>query len=152
MSRIQGRRFGWRTLGLAALLAGSAWWLFGLSVSRTGGSTYVARRLFGRVTRIHVLDDAFRERERLLFSWSEPFEVGDPITECASIFPERWLDMNGDGRWDTWLKRIGPDSSGRCRVEYRVDTTLTGQPDWTFTRDFSEHEEAQAAMVARRGF
>lgn len=137
---------------MVVLLFGLAWWLFGVSVWRTGETTYVARRLLGRVTRIHVLDRTFRERERVFFSWSEPFDVGDPITDCAAIFPERWQDVNHDGHWDTWLRRLGPDASGHCRVEYRVDTTLSGRPDWTFTLDYSDYEEAHAAMVARRGF
>ena len=141
-----------RTVGASVVLLGGVWWLFGISVSRVGPSTCVSRRFFGRVTRIHLFDATFRERERLLFRWSEPFEIGDPITDCAAIFPERWLDMNGDGRWDTWLMRLGPDASGHCRVEYRVDTTLSGAPDWTFVREFSEYDDAHRAIVARRGF
>jgi hypothetical protein len=60
--------------------------------------------------------------------------------------------MNGDGRWDTWLRRVGPDESGRCRVEYRVDTKLTGTPDWVFVLDFADYEKGDEMMKARRGF
>src|SRR5262249_17974338 len=117
-------RSAWRTVGMALVVLAAAWWMFGFSVSRAGQFTHVSRRVFGTVTRIHIFEGTLRERERVLFPWSEPFEGGDPITDCAAIFPERWLDMNGDGRWDTWLRRLGPDGSGECRVEYRVDTTL----------------------------
>jgi hypothetical protein len=145
-------RLWWLSLAFVVAVAGCGWWLFGISIWRTGQHTYISRRVLGRVTRIHVLDSTLRERERLLFRLSEPFERGDPVTDCAAIFPERWLDMNGDGIWDTWLTRLGPDVSGHCRVEYRVDTTLDGAPDWTFARNFSAYEEANAAIVARRGF
>jgi hypothetical protein len=149
---VRRRAHLWRAAALVALLLGLAWWLFGVSVWRLGKTTCVARRVFGRVTRIHVLDETLKEREQILFSWSEPFEARDPATDCAAIFPEHWLDANRDGRWDTWLRRIGPDASGHCRVEYRVDTTLSGKPDWTFTRNSDDYEAAHAAIVARRGF
>jgi hypothetical protein len=142
----------WLSIGVVVVLAASIWWLFGVSIARTGQLTYVSRRVFGRVTRVHVLDHTLTERERFVFSWTEPFENGDPVTECAAIFPERWLDMNGDGTWDTWLRRLGPDAAGHCRVEYRVDTTRDGEPDWMFARNLAEYDEAKAAIVARRGF
>src|SRR5262245_47704171 len=106
-----GRR--WSHIGLVLLTMGLLWWQFGFSVVETNELTVVTRRVFGRVTRIHVFDRSWRERERLLFPWLEPFEHGDPITECAAIFPKHWQDRNRDGRWDTWLSRVGPDASGR---------------------------------------
>lgn len=112
------------------------------------------QRFFGRTTRIDSVfvtgDKALRER--LVFSWSEPFVNGDPMTECAAIVPETWQDANGDGRWDTWLYRVGPDSEGNCRVEYRVDTKGCGSPDWTFSVPYAEYEKAKQMMVDRRGF
>jgi hypothetical protein len=114
--------------------------------------TLVLRRSFGRVTRVDILDAASHARERILFPWSEPYQPGDAATQCATIFPEHWLDMNGDGRWDTWLRRTGPDQNGRCRVEYQVDTKLAGTPDWVFVLDFGEYDKGNAMMKARRGF
>jgi hypothetical protein len=146
-----------RRSGVAALIClamgATAWWLFGFETHRSGnGGALVLYRRWGRVTRIDVLDTATRPRERILFTWSEPYTESDPATECAAIFPERWLDMNGDGRWDTWMRRTGPDWSGHCSVEYQVDTKGTGAPDWTFVLGFSEYEKANQMMKARRGF
>jgi hypothetical protein len=128
-----------------------AWWQFGVTVYRLGDRTAVEQRVLGRVTAIHVLA-GLAERERFLFPWSEPFEHGDPLTECAAILPEHWLDLNSDGRWDTWLKRLGPDGAGRCSVQYLVDTDLDGRSDWTFVLRFSEYDKGTAMMKARRGF
>ena len=142
-----------RSTVLGALLAlGLSWWLFGITVVRLGSGTVVLQRVLGRVTRIYFLDPTFRETERLLYPWSEPYEQGDPMTFCASLVPERWLDANHDGRWDTWLLKLGPDASGECGLEFRVDTMLKGQPDWVFTRRGQEVQKAWAVIEARRGF
>lgn len=103
-----------------------------------------------------MLDEKSREIERLVYPWSEPFTPGDPLTSCAAIPPETWSDGNADGRWDTWRIRLGPDKDGECSIEYRIDTKLTGEPDWIFTKGFLEsqdnHESIHASIVARRGF
>ena len=62
----------------------------------------------------------FAERERSLFRWSGPYEPGDPMSDGAAIFPERWLDMDEDGRRDTWMRPVGPDAQRRgLRVDER---------------------------------
>jgi hypothetical protein len=133
---------------------GSAWWLFGFSTYRMGESRTTLYRRFGRVTRIdsNVVANGKTIHERLVFSWSKPFVSGDPITDCAAIFPESWQDRNGDGRWDTWIYRVGPDSTGHCKVEYRVDTKGLGRPDWIFTLPYGQYKKADAMMQERRGF
>ncbi len=140
--------------GVGLVLLALAWWLFGFRTYRYGGSTMTLRRFFGRVTRIDsvIVSNGRRYPERILFPWSDPYTPGDPITECAAIFPQVWQDRNGDGRWDTWLRRVGPDSKSRCRIEYQVDTTLTGTPDWTFVLNYGDYKKADAMMKARRGF
>jgi hypothetical protein len=137
-------------LGVATVVLGLGWWLFGFRIQRTRGTTIVARRVFGRVTRVHIFE-GLHERERILLDWSDPYG-GDPATECAAIFPQRWLDLNGDGRWDTWLKRLGPDPTGHCLVQYQVDTADSGRPDWVFALPFNEYQKGTAMMKRRRGF
>lgn len=111
-------------------------------------------RRFGRVTRIDLDSpvNGTTTRERLLFSWSDPFVNGDPLTDCAAIFPESWQDRNGDGRWDTWLYRVGPDAAGHCQVEYRIDTKGSGRPDWVFRLPYGQYGKANAMIRERRGF
>jgi hypothetical protein len=118
-------------VALVVVGLGASWWLFGFSTYRLGDSSLTMCRFFGRVTRIdsYVVAKGKAYRERRLFSWSEPFVNGNSVTDCGAIHPEVWQDLNGDGRWDTWLFRVGPDSSGHCQVEYRVDTKGTGRPD-----------------------
>ncbi len=145
--RIQKR---WMAIGALAGL-GTAWWLFGCSVRRSDNQVVILRRVFGRVTNVHIFSGR-AERERILFPWSEPYEQADPTSECAAIPPERWMDLNGDGRWDTWLRRVGPDDRGHCAVQYQVDTNLDAKPDWQFVLGFSDYEKGAAMMKARRGF
>jgi len=132
------------------------WWLFGVSIYREPkfNATMISHRFFGRVTRIDykVVDHGITYKERWLFSWSDPYTEGDPITECAAIFPERWQDCNGDGKWDTWLFKIGPDSSGKCKIQYRVDTKLSGKPDWVFMAEYGDYEKTRQMIIERRGF
>ena len=141
-----------RRRGAAVVVAlGVFWWLFGISVLQGGSHPIVLQRVFGRVTRVHMLV-GFRETDRLLYPWSMPFTPGDPVSSCGAIHPQWWMDRNDDGRWDTWLVGVGPDKDGECGYEYRVDTTLSGKPDWTFTKPFLKKEEAMALIKARRGF
>lgn len=70
----------------------------------------------------------------------------------AAILPEVWQDWDGDGNWDTWLYRVGPDRQGECSVEYRVDLSGDGRPDWRFIRRYGEYEQARSKIVTRRGF
>lgn len=139
--------------GAAVIMLGAAWWLFGFEVHRLGGRTLVFRRVFGRVTTVHRLI-GLSERERYVFPWSEPYRHGhaSPLIGCAAIFPMVLRDDNSDGQWDIWLYRTGPDAAGECRQEYRVDTDLDGQPDWTFAKDFNDYKEAAEMVKARRGF
>ena len=134
--------------------AAVGWWLFGFSVSRTGESHITLHRFFGRVTRIDsvIVMNGKARRERILFPWSAPFAAGDPATECGAIFPEVWQDRKGDGRWDTWLKKVGPDASGHCQVQYLVDTKGSGKPDWIFVMNYGDYKRADEAIKARRGF
>ena len=145
-----------RVLRVAAVFAGLAiaWWLFGWSTGITPLGKITLRRYFGRVTRIDCSTRVNGKlvRERILFPWSEPFVRGEPITSCAAIMPERWQDRNGDGRWDTWLRRVGPDGSGECHVEYLVDTLGSGKPDWSFVMSYRDFEKADAMIKERRGF
>ena len=142
-------------LAAAGILLSSVWYLFGFKTESTGdGWKWVLHRSFGRVTRIDHFRPANGSRpfERIVFPWSEPYEGGDPMTSCASIFPELWQDRNGDGKWDTWAKRVGPDADGECRVRYEVDTSGSGKPDWVFVADLRDYEKASQAIIARRGF
>jgi hypothetical protein len=148
------RRRAVLTVGIVLGLIAIAWWLFGFSTHRIVGSKMTLHRFFGRVTRIdsEIPVEGKTIRERLLFSWSKPWVNFDPLTDCAAIFPEVWQDRNGDGKWDTWLRRVGPDAKGHCQVEYQVDTTLSGKPDWTFVLDYGDYKKADAMIKARRGF
>lgn len=139
---------------LVVLGVGAGWWMFGWSTYRLNGSEMTTHRFFGRVTRIDsvVVANGKRLRERLVFSWSEPFVNRDPISDCGAIWPEMWQDRNGDGRCDTWLYRVGPDSAGRCQVEYRVDTKGTGRPDFVFRLPYGQREKADTMMRERRGY
>lgn len=139
--------------GVACFLA-LAWWLFGFTTHREGPFTTRLYRRWGRVTRIDMsaIDGRRTTHERILFKWSEPYERGDPTTLCSAILPEVWQDWNGDGKWDTWLFRAGPNAQGECSVEYRVDLTNDGKPDWRFFSRHGEHEKARTRVVARRGF
>lgn len=135
-------------------LGGVAWWLFGVSIHSNEVMTLVLHRRFGRVLRVDVLYATSRAqcRERLLYTWAEPFAFGDPLTSCAALAPEAWQDRNCDGHWDTWTRRIGPDAQGRCQVEFEVDTTADGEPDWRFLSAFADIDEAIERIEARRGF
>lgn len=142
-------------VGAVAIVgAGAGWWLFGFTTFRRDNSQMTFRRFFGRVTRIDssVAVDGKIRRDRILFPWSDPYVPGDPMTTCGAIFPEVWQDRNGDGTWDTWLRRVGPDAAGDCKVEYRVDTKGTGQPDWMFVMAYKDFKKADELMKARRGF
>ena len=144
-----------RLLPAAAVLAVAAlaWWLFGFTTHREGPFTTRAYRRFGRVTRVDMsVADAPQFRTRFVYTWGEPYEQGDPVTSCAAIQPEIWQDLNGDGNWDTWLYRVGPDRSGECSVEYRVDLTNDGKPDWRFISAHGEHELARSRLLSCRGF
>jgi hypothetical protein len=141
--------------GLVAIGAGVSWWLFGFSRIQFRGTTMTSYRFFGRVTRIDSTgtgDDGKTQRERLVFTWSKPFRNRHWVTGCEAIFPESWEDRNGDGRWDTWIYRVGPDPRGECQVEYRVDTKNSGRPDWVFRLPDGEYKKANAMMIERRGF
>jgi hypothetical protein len=142
-----GRRFGWTALAVATAFV--AWRLFGLQFWSLGDHRYVARRVFGRVTRVHVFDRHGTEVSRIFGTWAEPLE-GDPATECGAILPAQWQDDDGDGRWDRWARRV--QSGERCFVEYRVDTDHNGAADWEFVESWQDYEETAAAIKARRGY
>jgi hypothetical protein len=137
-------------------VASATWWLFGWTTGITPEGPQTAHRFFGRVTR---LDDTTKVngrmvRERILYRWSAPFGRGEGWQSCVVIPPERWQDRNNDGRWDTWLRRVGPDTRGECSVEYLVDTKGTGQPGWSFVVAYGaeKQQQADALVAARRGF
>jgi hypothetical protein len=139
---------------VALALALVAWWLFGFS-STTEDRIRVRRyRYFGRVTRIDIVvtKPGQTNHTRILYPWSEPWREGDPITSCAAIPPEVLQDRNGDGTWDTWLYRVGPDSSGQCSVEYRIDLTNDGRADWRFVSAYGQYGEADRRIHTRRNF
>jgi hypothetical protein len=140
-------------VGATAFLLGTGWWLFGSSTHGSKLGRIVTHRFFGRTTSIDMYFPGSRKPvERLVYSWAEPFEQGDPITSCAAIPPARWQDRNHDGQWDTWLLRTGPDDSGECGIEYRVDTTGRGEPDWTFSLPYGQYRHADELIKKRRGF
>jgi hypothetical protein len=143
-----------KALAIAALaLVGTCWWLFGITFYKEGPHTMTLHRWFGRVTRVDVVSSAEKvTRLRILYSWSEPYEQGDPIGSCSSTLPEAWQDWNGDGRWDTWTYRVGPDRAGECSVEYRVDLNNDERPDWRFVSRFGDWDRAHEAIKRRRGF
>lgn len=128
-----------RKVAVALSLLAASWWLFGFEVGGSGDYTYIFRRVLGPVTRIHVFSKEWLEVERTLFSWSEPFRNAHYTTDCGMIFPEIWRDSNEDGRWDTWLRRVGPDENDHCQVEYNVDTDEDGVADWTFLADYFDY-------------
>ena len=142
-------------LGAAAMLAlaAIAWALFGWSTYTSKAGTLVSHRFFGRITNVDIyLAGARTPVEHSVYSWSEPYAQGDPLTSCAAIPPARWQDRNHDGRWDTWLERTAPDVAGECGIEYRVDTTGRGVPDWTFSLPYGQQGRANDLIKSRRGF
>ncbi|HEX8169257.1 MAG TPA: hypothetical protein VF824_01815 [Thermoanaerobaculia bacterium] len=143
-----------RVVAGGAILLALAWWLFGFTTYREGPFTTTLYRRWGRVTRIDMSANDARQitHERILFKWSDPYEPGDPTTSCAAIPSEVWQDRNRDGKWDTWLFRTSPNAHGDCSIEYRVDLTNDGHPDWQFTSAFGKYEEARAGIVRRRGY
>jgi hypothetical protein len=140
-------------LAIAVLvLAGIGWWLFGTSVITERSSTMTFHRWFGRVTRIDVVFEGEKTlRDRFVYSWREPYEKGDPNGTCGGP-PEIWEDRNGDGRWDTWMYRVGPDRSGQCSTEYRLDLNNDERPDWRFVSGPGEWTNAHKLIKQRRGF
>jgi hypothetical protein len=137
---------------LALCLA--VWWLFGFRVSRSERHTVILRRVFGRVTQIHVIE-GWTEVERLIFPWSDPFVNAhnfSSLDDCAAIFPAVWQDRDRNGEWDTWRFRVGPNAAGNCQVEYRVDSTGDGAADFVFVAAGSDYEASEARIKARRGF
>ncbi|HEX7830165.1 MAG TPA: hypothetical protein VF787_10935, partial [Thermoanaerobaculia bacterium] len=72
--------------GVVVLLA-LGWWLFGFTTYREGPYTTQHFRRWGRVTRIDISanDDRKIARERIYYTWSEPYEPGDPTTSCSTI-------------------------------------------------------------------
>jgi hypothetical protein len=148
-------RKGFKIAALVLVGAGASWWLFGFNRTQLPDGTITAYRFFGRVTRIDSTwtgNDGKTRRQRLVFTWSKPFRNRHWVTGCDAIFPESWNDLNGDGLWDTWIYRVGPDATGTCQVEYRVDTKNSGRPDWVFRLPYGEYKKANAMMIARRGF
>jgi hypothetical protein len=146
-----------RRLAIPALVIaglGVSWWLFGFNTHQFGESSITSHRFLGRVTRIDsvVVAGGRAVRTRQIYPWAEPFVNGDPMTDCAAICPESWQDRNGDGRWDTWIYRVGPDGAGQCQVEYRVDSKGAGQPDWVFRLPAGQFEKANLMIKERRGF
>jgi hypothetical protein len=111
-------------------------------------------RWFGRVTRVDLSFSAGGKiaRERFLYTWGAPYEVGDPIASCAAIPPEVWEDADGDGEWDIWRRRVGPDQRGECATEYRVDLDRDGRADWRFISGYGAGEDVRRKIVDRRGY
>jgi hypothetical protein len=143
----------WRAATVATLAVGlTGWWLFGFSRESEGPLTTTMYRRFGRVTRSDMSDRSRNDRMRVIYSWSEPYEQGDPITSCAAVLPETWQDWNADGRWDTWTYRVGPDRAGECSVEYRVDLNGDERSDWRFVSAFHSSDRARQRIVDHRGF
>jgi hypothetical protein len=136
-----------------ALMGAVIWLLFGSSSQSLELGRIVKHRSWGRTTSVdmYALGDA-QPVDRLIFSWHEPALDGDLMTSCAAIPPVQWCDHNHDGRWDMWLYRTGPDASGECGVEYRVDTTGRGTPDWTFSLPFGQYHVARELIETRRGY
>ena len=136
-----------------AVLAGF-WNMFRSSTHQAGSlGAVVEYRFFGRVTRVDMTPRGDSSpTDRFVYTWSEPFENGDPLTSCAAIALEHWQDRNRDGRWDTWLRRVGPDTFGECQVLYEIDTTGRGTPDWSFTLPYGQWRHADDLIQKRRGF
>ncbi len=59
-------------------------------------------------------------------------------------------DRDFDGRWDTWTVNLGPNGIGKCIIEYKVDTSGDGKPDWTFTS--ADSVKAYQDIMEARGF
>jgi hypothetical protein len=135
----------------AALLA---WWLFGFTTFGEGPYTARMQRWCGRVTRVDLSWSAGGKitRERFLYTWAAPYQVGDPITSCDAIPPEVWEDADGDGEWDACRRRVAPDQRGECATEYRVDLDRDGRADWRFVTAYSDGEDVRRKIVARRGY
>ena len=77
----------------------AVWSLFGFRVTHLESHTVIARRVFGRVTQIHLIE-GWTEVERLIFLWSEPFVNAhnfSSLDDSAAIFPGVWQDRDRNG-------------------------------------------------------
>jgi hypothetical protein len=119
--------FGWRTV----------------EDSQRGALRY--QRVLGRSV-ILTIDENLDGRAdgRYVFSWLRPADR--PHTR-----PLRYReDRNRDGVWDTWIREMGPNEHGENEMEFRVDLTGDGEPDWKFKS--LDALSGYEAIVETRGF
>jgi hypothetical protein len=116
--------------GALLLVAGGslAWLGFGWRTETgTDRGTLRYQRVLGRAVILTVDQDADgRPEGRYVYSWLRP-------ADQPHARPTRYReDRNGDGTWDTWIREMGPNERGEEELQFLVDLTGDGEPDWKF--------------------
>ena len=121
------RRWGVR-VGMVLGTAVLGWLLFGWTVDELAGQGRLRyQRVLGRSVLLTVDEDRDgRIDGRYVYSWFRPADR--PHTRPVR-FQE---DRNRDGVWDVWVRETGKNKYGDDELEFRVDVTGDGVPDWTF--------------------
>lgn len=138
-------------LGVLFAVTAIGWWLFGWSSEDNPAlGVFTYQRCFARTTTI--LLDSNRDGSpdaRVSYSWSDPYDgVLDGL--CVGLGARMAEDRDFDGRWDVWTRNLGPAVAYGCLIEYRVDTTGDGEPDWSFRT--TDSMQAYNDIAAKRGF
>ena len=130
-------------LGVVAL-----WYLFGWSTLDNPSLGIIRQhRYFGRTTILTA--DTNRDGSidfRAAYQWSDPYQgtVNGPCGDNNVLLTE---DRNHDGRWDTWVERVGI-----CQLLWRADTTGDGAPDWQLQAPYNESQKVYEVLQEKRGF
>jgi hypothetical protein len=134
--------------GSLLLLAGAplAWLGFGWrTVDDADRGILRYQRVLGRAVILAVDEDRDgRADGRYVFSWMRP-------ADRPQARPLRYReDRNHDGIWDTWIREMGPNEHGENELQFLVDLTGDGEPDWKFKS--LDVLSGYQAIVETRGF
>jgi hypothetical protein len=140
-----GRRL---LVGSLLLLAGVplVWVGFGWrTVDSPGHGIRRYQRVLGRAVLLTIDEDRDgRTDGRYVYSWLRPADR--PHTR-----PLRYReDRNRDGVWDTWIRELGPNEDGNSELQFLVDLTGDGEPDWKFKS--LDALSGYQAIVEARGY
>ena len=139
-------------VGLLVATVGVAWWLFGWSTEDNPAlGVFRYQRFFARVTSVYL--DSNRDGvpdAQVSYSWRDPYDGILVNGRCVGVGTGMAEDRDFDGRWDVWIENLGPADTKGCLIEFNVDTTGDGEPDWTFRT--TDSRQAYNDIAARRGF